>query len=396
MLSPSESERAIEIARWIGERVSDPASFDRDGGGLAGSSAGSAILFDAFRRTFPHETQWRDLARTHLAHAASVPSNGFGLFEGWTGLLAAADYLADGDRQQYSKLRASVRAALHRHIQTQYAPPFSSPESPQAYDVICGVAGYVLAMDDDEDASAVYALCDYIDWLTEDPSGAHWITPFHLFAADGSVAQTVTVNNLGLAHGMPGLLAALSLNRHARKRRTLIGRLADWIVSKAHDGSPSHGWPCAVDGTRPVAEKVAWCYGTPGVAAAIAHAGDALERSDLRAHAAAALAPVLADTELSRKLPDHALCHGTIGIAFVARSIGVQAKDPALLAQAARLVRETMDAFEPNRPLGYALRESNGTWVDSPGLLGGAAGIALALVTAANPNVGAWLRYFAL
>ena len=99
--------------------------------------------------------------------------------------------------------------------------------------------------------------------------------------------------NCGLAHGIPGPLAAMALAFESGVDvdglAEAIERTAEWLVQ--HQTADDYGvnWPTAVPWTpegrvpseRLDASRAAWCYGTPGVARALWLAGRAIGASSL-------------------------------------------------------------------------------------------------------------------
>jgi hypothetical protein len=92
---------------------------------------------------------------------------------------------------------------------------------------------------------------------------------------------------------------------------------------------------------------------------------------------------------------DAGLCHGAAGLGHLFNRL-YQASGEPRLAEAARFwFRRTLELRHPGHGIaGFAAftPEREERWVDEPGLLTGAAGIALALLAAATPVVPAWDR----
>jgi hypothetical protein len=193
--------------------------------------------------------------------------------------------------------------------------------------------------------------------------------------------------NAGLAHGVAGPLALLALAR-LRGQVVLgidaaIARIAAWLVGWRISGEHGPAWPGRIDfrvqtGMRPppASARAAWCYGTAGVARALQLAGAALGDGELTSLALEAIHGVLTGGPEQAGLTDLSLCHGEAGLLQIARR--VLTDDPAVDALAERV----LERFDPTVPFGY--RHGNPR-SDEPGLLYGAAGIALALADLADP-----------
>ena len=186
--------------------------------------------------------------------------------------------------------------------------------------------------------------------------------------------------NLGIAHGIAGPLALLSIAmRHSLTvpgHADAIGRICDWL-DHWHIGTGTQTW---WPGTVSLADqrsgrlrqsgpgRPSWCYGIPGLARAQQLAGLAL--ADLRRQHAAeqALAGCLADQRQLAHLTDTSLCHGWAGLLHTTGRVAADATDPERFA-----VRHLRQLTEQHlREHGIPSRH---------GLLDGVAGVRLALHT---------------
>src|SRR5262249_53193737 len=148
------------------------------------------------------------------------------------------------------------------------------------------------------------------------------------------------------------------------------------------------GFPAwiAPEGAPPPA-RLAWCYGDPGVAAALLGAArsvgePAWEREALAIARRASRCPPGKSGVL-----DAGLCHRAAGLGHLLNRM-FQAAGEAWLAEAARYwFDRTLAMRRPGRGIGgfQTCSVSDGgkiTWADETGLLTGSAGIALALLAA--------------
>jgi hypothetical protein len=185
--------------------------------------------------------------------------------------------------------------------------------------------------------------------------------------------------NLGMAHGIAGILALLSGAMRAGiqvdGQARAVSELCAAFDSYRQGSADCPWWPAMITfdehkcGTTDSGRQArpSWCYGTPGQARAQQLAGLALrDRARTRA-AERALAGCVLDRQVTGLLTDASLCHGWAGL--------VQA-----------LWRAAGDALDPG-PLRAALREARRGMEDhlaragppaSSGLLEGTSGIQLA------------------
>ena len=99
----------------------------------------------------------------------------------------------------------------------------------------------------------------------------------------------------------------------------------------------------------------------------------------------------------ARRIGSPTFCHGVAGLLQVTLRFAHDAGAEWLRREAARLLaRHLLSAHEPDTPLGYRNTEPTGTRTDQPGLLDGAAGVALVLLAAATAVEPAWDAVFLL
>jgi len=300
------------------------------------------------------------------------------LFDGAGGLLVVLDAV-DPERTSFASVRARLRDALAASIRD--APP---PECPNVsgYDLVSGVAGRALALG--PDASSASSLRDYANAYADSVER-------YLAADDPNVAASV---NLGVAHGIPGMLAAL--NAALPHDRVLGQRFTELVLRCGHvvnDGV--YRWGSVWRAHQRPTNRRAWCYQTAGVAAVLDDRGRLDGDDALRALATTALGALLDGPDDDTAGTDAALCHGRGGIAALAWRFAD--RDARFTAHAERLAHEVLDAFDERLPLGYHGWDTTAkAFVDRPGFIDGALGIAQFFVDAATGIERRWLPLFGL
>lgn len=213
--------------------------------------------------------------------------------------------------------------------------------------------------------------------------------------------------NLGLAHGICGPLALLSLAHRAGHgvpgTRDAIRRIVDWVLSKRRQDAWGDHWPGRIsyeEETAPpspsgtvagLPARSGWCYGTAGVAWTLHLAGQALRDPALTQLASAALLAALNRPRSEGELRDPGFCHGRAGMVHTGAHLAAETDDPELWSAVDSEARWLSAAFDSRHPFGYrqVVRDEAGfTEIDSPGLVDGAAGIALSLMSYADARRG--------
>jgi len=213
--------------------------------------------------------------------------------------------------------------------------------------------------------------------------------------------------NLGLAHGVPGIIALLA--RYvtagvdvARARELLDGAVAFLLAAEpARDDGRYPTWqaggpddPVCVTEHHRARARLAWCYNDLGISVALLSAALATGVAGWRAEALA-LARACARRSVEKaRIEDAALCHGALGAAHLFNRLG-QATGEAVFTTAARRWLDHGLGLRDDRPIAgfpaLASRE-DALWIADASVVGGASGIALvvhAMITGVEP---AWDR----
>jgi hypothetical protein len=385
-----------------------------------------AILCGGVDAAFPDEG-WDACAHDYLRVAANgaeqQPRVHGGLFAGLAGLAFAATYLSRGNTR-YRRLLATIDAALFRVL----APATAITTDRHgvdvaAFDVISGLAGVgrylLLRADEPAYRAPLEAVLRALVMLMGEQDGLpHWHTPSRFLSDEATKAAYPEGNlNCGLAHGIPGPLALLSLAATrgvvVDGQHDAIGRAAEWLVCHRTNDRWGVNWPTAVpladegisaqarpDGVPESpgssASRSAWCYGAPGIARALWLASEALTDASHRELAIAAMEAVYRRPLAARQIDSPTFCHGVAGLQQITLRFANDC-DSTLFVDAARaLHRQIVDAYEPESLLGYRDVERGGGRVDRPGFLDGAAGIPLVLLAAATEVEPRWDALFLL
>ncbi|MFE7570490.1 lanthionine synthetase C family protein [Streptomyces sp. NPDC057539] len=387
---------------------------------LANGLPGTALLYAELART---DEAWRQVAHRYIAAAGramnSAPSRG--LFSGPAALLAAAQSCA-GPAGHYGSLRRKLAAWVAEdqrerlHVFRERAANGGTGVDWAAYDLINGVSGVTrLLLDSAADPAETgpdvqSALTDslrHLVRLTEPVRvDGHevpgWWVPAALQLGERDRHTYPRGDfNLGLAHGIAGPLTVLG-SAHAAGHQVpglhdAADRIADWLLGwTLHDEAGPY-WPAraswddelATDRPRELFTRTAWCYGAPGVAAALCHAGTAFGRPAWRTAAVDALHAALRRDESKWAIEGATVCHGHAGLLRVVARVAHATGDPGLRAGGVWLTARVLDCADEDAPFGFrhlmrfpaaALSQVPHRAVNTAGLLEGAAGVALSLL----------------
>jgi len=240
-----------------------------------------------------------------------------------------------------------------------------------------------------------------------------WYTP-PSFLYDEAARQTYPYGNLncGLAHGLPGILAYLALARKTEvsyvskeKLDEAIIAAADWLCRNRADDDYGINWPTVVpltatgaqdDSRRAGPSRSAWCYGAPGVARSLWLAGEAVGRADYCDLAVSAMEGIFRRPVKARMIDSPSFCHGVAGLLAITLRFARDIGSGAFAAESENLTRQILEAYRPESLLGFRNLEHRNNETDQPGLLDGAAGVALVLLSTATGVEPSWDRVFLL
>ncbi|UQX04766.1 lanthionine synthetase C family protein [Streptomyces sp. RerS4] len=402
---PAGVERAVRTTPRQGRPRWTPHS-------TAQGACGLALACGHLDRCLPGEG-WDLVAHHHLSRAVdgttSSPVGTLGLFAGLTGVAFTTSYLAHGG-QRYRSLLGGIDESLYTRIPRRLPAVTGEGLAVGTFDLVSGWTGVAAYLHSRPSGPARdRALDTVLAWLVDlsrivDGVPA-WHTPRALITDESLRDRYRTaVANCGLAHGITGPLAMLAL-AHAdgpigAGHTEAIRRTASWLASQQVDDARGGAYPAVVplgeDSAAPSAARDAWCYGSPGVARALWLAGTALGDPDLTRTAVAAMRTVLRRPVARRRIDSPGFCHGIAGLLQVTLRFAVDTGDQEISDGARRLVDQLLGEYQPQAPFGYRSVEPDSSREDRSGLLEGAAGIALTLLSAVSAEPPAWDRFFLL
>lgn len=398
---------------------------DTDIGPSLGNGAAGAALFLAYRSIHAAEDVARatyNQAMTVLCSAAKAAEFGENipsLLEGLTGIAWTFDHLRLTHRivsphEDYTP-RTQVDSILLELVSQR---PWRG-----VYELGHGLVGYGLYAAEDLDAPRhEELLAKVVDQLattalpTSNGGVTWWTAPQNLGGAQRKQAPMGHFN-LGVAHGIPSVVALLGLacrlGVNEAKARDLAIRAMTWLRAQQQpESAGSHFGTIIPLGTRlvPSASRVGWCFGDLGVSAAMYSAARNMEDA------------VLADEALSiarktaRRAPDtcdvrtSGICHGSAGTAHIFNRFYHATYEQEFLDSARYWFERTLDYYDSWLSSSLVTSARRGPregdmadtvdetedvfvgWRDDPGFFGGLAGVGLALLSATTEIEPSWDR----
>lgn len=411
LLAGTVARKARTAIEEIASAIDKPrAGLPRTGGGgpkqvsmreasLAGGTAGLAVFY-AYLDQSGFGSGAERKARRFLQEAGDAVESvrmGPSLYSGFAGIAWAMAHLEPriGETFSTEAVDEALAALVNRG-------PWKAD-----YDLIVGLVGMgVYALERLPAAAAVSCLEGVVDRLGEisekRSGGITWHTGPELLPPQQLKECPRGYDNLGLAHGVPGVIALLGAAWAAgvkrRKARKLLEGAVAWLLEqerRGKKGSRFSAW--TAPGARSEDCRTAWCYGDAGVAVALFEAARCVGKADWEKKALEIAIAAASRPPEQAGAVDAGLCHGAAGIAHIFNRM-YQATGDATLGGAARYwLERTLAMRRPGRGVGgfsALAAKDDGTryWDDDPGILTGAAGIGLALLAATTSIEPEWDR----
>jgi len=221
-----------------------------------------------------------------------------------------------------------------------------------------------------------------------------WINSFNSSYTVNSIGDEY---NLGLAHGITGIIAVLCkvYDQQIEQDRCsyLINGSINWLLKQKLPETFYSIFPTAVGKDIEVYNsRLGWCYGDLPIAWVLYQAGISLNRKEWQQEAIRIMLHASKRRELEKnEVLDAGICHGTAGIAHLFNRFYHKTQEPDLKEAANYWINETikMAKFEDGLA-GYKAWHGKKGWNNCTGLLEGIAGIGIVLISAINENETPW------
>jgi class I lanthipeptide synthase len=415
---PLLEEPMVTLVRASVERVAErlaqevhkrPASFS-----LAEGSAGYALTLAYLSECLDRPdlmTEARiawDATVEGLSQSSTTPALHAGFCgPAWVAAHLGPRLVGDFDDDSFE----DVDSALVAHLET-------TPWYPN-YDLIGGLVGFgVYALErwpDGHSGRILELVVVRLTSLSENvDEGVTWTTPGGMVQRLQQDKAPQGYQNLGLAHGIPGIIAFLALaNRAQPLRQDAVHALeggVEWLLCRQQPHASGLRYPAwqlygedRVDVSRD-GSRLAWCYGDLGVAAALHVAGECYARGDWSREALELARNCTSVAFTDTGIRDQGICHGTAGVAHLFARMANASGDEALREAARFWLRKTLEMRVAGEGIdGYVTVRAKSLDVEraediefeqlaDAGFLSGAAGVALALGASFSSIAPAWDR----
>lgn len=340
------------------------------------------------------------------------------LFSGVAGVcFALKEASIEGAR--YQRMLTTLHTHLLNRVTSSYLEPIEQniclnrPSSSRLYDPIQGISGigrYALENLSDPRffqlaESIVKTLVRISQPLFIDD---RWIPGWLASPSDPTNASRRKENfkgnfNLGLAHGVTGILAFLSVASlkgiEIEGQKEAIARIGEWICEKSFVNNGMVQWPYTISWEEEVEKRTgsytpsrdAWCYGAPGIARTLFLAGKAIDNKKLQNFSSSAFESIFSRTREEWNIPGPTLCHGVAGLLLITNEMAKEAGHEKLFTQVDSLKEMLLTYYNLAAPFGFKdiepCRSGISTEVSKVGFLEGSVGIFLTLLSLSDTKM---------
>jgi lantibiotic modifying enzyme len=285
----------------------------------------------------------------------------------------------------------------------------NSPD--RCYDLISGFAGigiyWLERMPRQKALRGIRQILDAFERIQRNtPLGATWFTPPSLVPPLQIESAPGGYYNLGVAHGVPGVIAFLALasgagidEESASRASVLLSGAMKWLLAQQRPPDAVSRYSCwTMPGYEGGDSRLSWCYGDLGIASVLQLVAQRRE-DPVWAVEARSLTDRCILRGLGSVVHDAPLCHGAVGNAHLYNRAYQAYRDDRYKTEAIAWLERGIKMRKPGTGVAgyYAYDQASIPHEKADAsFLSGAVGLALALLSAVAPIEPQWDRIMLL
>ncbi|TLX46009.1 lantibiotic biosynthesis protein [Pseudoalteromonas phenolica] len=387
--SAEQAAQVREIIQSLAEKVSQDLHNVETNGLLSGLAGHLLFLYNAYRidPSFVDETLFSEKLEKLQEE---LEQQGFELSNGLAGQAWVLEYLNQADMEDYdSELLSDMDQIFYDALNFQ---PW--PGEIESVLGLAGYAPYTARRSKQSEQAALYGvIVDNFASVAQqvDDKLISWSQPEYSVYRFEKDDRKKPEFNLGLAHGVPGIIAALipALNIDAIKDKTaqLVTQSCDWLLTQQNPNhEEEHCYGSCSGGEHK--SRLGWCYGDLTIALTLARAGHALDRPSYVDEARRmALKAAKRDAE-SGFINDAGLCHGFVGLVSIYQLLNQLMPHPELEQAAKYWLNYSLEQYqEKGLEAFYAYNGETTQHYENFGFLMGYAGVGVGFISVLNDDL---------
>ena len=276
------------------------------------------------------------------------------------------------------------------------------------YDLINGLTGlgiyFLERLPRDFAVRGIQLVLNALERVAQSSStGITWFTPPALLLGPQLENNPNGYYNLGVAHGVPGIIQFLGeVVAHGidvtRAQHLLTGSV-EWLLAQRQPIEAVYRFSTVVSPGQEVrGSRLGWCYGDLGIAAVLHQVGNRNGRDDWSQIAVDLLQHSMRVPEEKAFITDAGLCHGAIGVAHILNRV-YQTGDQQFEKDAISWFERALSMRRDGQGIGGFLAyrpELNPKWNSDVSFLTGGIGLALTFLSSIYPIEPQWDRLLLL
>jgi len=346
------------------------------------------------------------------------------LYKGITGVIFSI-YLSSNNGFEYQNLINTLETHLREEILRHLILPIEKATNnnyllhPSSLNLSSGLSGIIayltLRIDSCRENNEILDKCtqtlaNYLErnLVHDDKNVPGWYSPYdeslhyldkHKYP-NGSFA-------LSHAYGISGYLAALTTYLECRQGNqsifNLVEKLSNWLINVAEKKPDGYFWPISASYEEVLKgqysehlNRDSWFCGIPSIALTLYRVGKLLNKKKFCEFAEKAYLSLFEKNFKDWNLIATQLFYGRAGVLLTTHRMALLTNNQFLINQRSKLEDELLRYYNPSNLFGFRSVETteggNFSWEDNPGLLFGASGTILTLMTINNPEFENWDR----
>ncbi|KZN60391.1 lanthionine synthetase C family protein [Pseudoalteromonas luteoviolacea] len=390
-ITDNQRQEVTEIIAQLASRVSDNLKSEQalQNGLLSGVAGQLLFLFNAYQfdQGMVDEAVFSDMLE---ALQEQLTDQSFELSNGLAGQAWVLEYFNQADQEDYDP-------QLLDDVDELFAQALDHDPWPGEIEMVLGLSGYAPYAARRAKYSEQHKLYSTIVAGLEstatyfDNGHIAWSQPAESVYRFDTDDKEKPEFNLGLAHGVPGMIAALlpahnipSLNARVTK---LLSGACDWLIAHQNNSDNENErhscyGSCAGSDEH---SRLGWCYGDLTIAMILARAGKALDRPSYVDHALEVALHACKRGAVDGYINDAGVCHGFVGLALIFNLLDELMPHPELKARSVFWLEYSLEKFrEDGVKAFYSYNGVEKVHVEDFGFLMGYAGIGCAFISLLN------------
>jgi hypothetical protein len=270
------------------------------------------------------------------------------------------------------------------------------------YDLIGGLVGFGVycfeRLPGPQAFAGLHLILSQLEACSEEiDSGYTWHTRPELLPPHQLESYPLGYYNLGIAHGVPGVIFLLSelnaSNFEPERTRRLLNGAVKWLLSRKRPSERYQRFGAYEYAKEVRPSRLAWCYGDLGIAHVLIHAGHRVGREDWLLAGRHLVDNCLSWPAENSGVADAPLCHGAMGVAHCFNRL-FQRDGDYRCREAALQWSDRAFSFRDGSPAGFFTAKTDRAVEFT--FLDGVIGVALGLLAALTPIEPRWDRIMLL